>query len=108
MNPIGPLRTPACAIDSRITSRCPATEGAVQPTFCAPSLLTEMGGSAPPLEGRRGNAELFLESGRKVARVRVAEVCSHHGHRGVASAQAPTRFMHALSLEQPIDTFVEQ
>jgi hypothetical protein len=38
-------------------------------------------GSAPPLEGRRGYAELFLERGRKVTRVRVAEVRSYHGHR---------------------------
>lgn len=56
-------------------------------------------GSAPAFEGRGGGAELLLERGREVACIRVAEVRSHHGHRGVTLAQAPTRFVHAFPLE---------
>lgn len=56
-------------------------------------------GSASVFEGRWGNTELFLERGCEVARVRIAQVGSHHGHRGVALTQATTRFVHALPLE---------
>lgn len=59
-------------------------------------------------KGRRGYAKLFLEGGREMAGVGIAQIGCHRHDGGIAVGQASSGFLHSFSLKQAIDAVVEQ
>ena len=55
-------------------------------------------GYIPRLKGRRSYAKLFLEGGREMAGVGIAQIGRHRHDGGIAVGQASSGFLHSFSL----------